>query len=637
MRPANRKYICLFLLFFVVHTNTHSFPSLARKLQTVVGYDNFSCMETVRDQALGVHARFQRHMTNAILVENPHLPETGLRQTMLNTSQKLDYCMLERSPNLLRDAKWEAASLYFISEAVRSVHHSAVTCIFKEDPSKLPSFPAVRRLDYSKKCHVHQLGAIFQNEGTIEGTYGVHNAIWLDQLGYSAESEKADFSTRLWLVWGDQKTAELIRSVKREQGMTASEAYDRRDWILGPQAYFHILQSLTYMVVRTHWSSPTGASFAHNLMHDIAIWKRLGIDRNNVKYHLIEPLLISSFNSRILALVYAEMDSQGLLRGRIRDLEQTELIEHRMSLYCEVLSELTPEQYRKVLCGVRKKVFTYPAWRGDNDHKGEFTTLCRFLQEMELFLLFKKAVKFGDVGWVRRLVDPLIVLFYGSDQHRYGYEMIHLRWLLTPGVADPVLQDAILASGLINIRGKPDTFKAIDLMIEHINCTYKLDMRNFRNSTHDVMSTFDIIALTSNFNLQLRAAVESAFGERTKNSHTTRSTVRDVFAMAMMLWKGGHCMLPSGHANARQVLHVVPRSPDILTIGSELRYEKVAEFNSNVTTREGTAVSAEVTDPGSIPADEAAVHDLAAYAEETEHGFNVDSDMSAGECSENEI
>ena len=70
--------------------------------------------------------------------------------------------------------------------------------------------------------------------------------------------------------------------------------------------------------------------------------------------------------------------------------------------------------------------------------------MCRFLQEIELFLTVRIAVKRGDIGLLRRMVDPLIVAFLGAGQWNYVYDMLFYRWLLSPACT-PELQHAILA------------------------------------------------------------------------------------------------------------------------------------------------------------------------------------------------
>ena len=53
--------------------------------------------------------------------------------------------------------------------------------------------------------------------------------------------------------------------------------------------------------------------------------------------------------------------------------------------------------------------------------------MCRMLQEIEVFLTTRHAIKHGDIGLLRRMVDPLIVLFLGAGQWNYDHEMLFYR------------------------------------------------------------------------------------------------------------------------------------------------------------------------------------------------------------------
>jgi hypothetical protein len=87
------------------------------------------------------------------------------------------------------------------------------------------------------------------------------------------------------------------------------------------------------------------------------------------------------------------------------------------------------------------------------------------------------------------MVDLLIVVFFGASQYNYGREMLYYCWLLSPANT-PELQQAILSSGLVNWVRRQLTFKPIDLALEYLNCYCKLDLRNFKNSTHDISLVF---------------------------------------------------------------------------------------------------------------------------------------------------
>lgn len=65
------------------------------------------------------------------------------------------------------------------------------------------------------------------------------------------------------------------------------------------------------------------------------------------------------------------------------------------------------------------------------------------------------------VRFLRYPVDPLIIEFTSAGQTNYASEMIYYRWLLSNEVCDKPLQDAILASELVNWKDEPHSFKAI--------------------------------------------------------------------------------------------------------------------------------------------------------------------------------
>ena len=162
----------------------------------------------------------------------------------------------------------------------------------------------------------------------------------------------------------------------------------------------------------------------------------------------------------------------------------------------------------------------------------EFRTMCRLLQEVELFLTVRHAVKHGDVGMLRRVVDPLVVVFFGAGQHNYGREMLYYRWLLSD-VNTPELQHAILAAGLVNWPGRATADKPIDLSLEHLNAG---DMDCYKNSTHDVDIIFDRVCLCNTFTRELRQHMESAFSPYIPDAHNTPSAVLDMFSLARSLF-----------------------------------------------------------------------------------------------------
>jgi hypothetical protein len=136
---------------------------------------------------------------------------------------------------------------------------------------------------------------------------------------------------------------------------------------------------------------------------------------------------------------------------------------------------------------------------------------------------------------LRCMVDPLIVVFFGLSQTNYGREMLYYRWNLS-SANTPQLQRAILSSGLVNWVGRESTFKPIDLALEHFNCHCKLDLQNFKNSTHDIEIVFQRTALCNTWIRDLRVHFEGLFGESISGAHTSAAAISDMFLLAWTLF-----------------------------------------------------------------------------------------------------
>lgn len=202
--------------------------------------------------------------------------------------------------------------------------------------------------------------------------------------------------------------------------------------------------------------------------------------------------------------------------------------------------------------------------------------MCRMLQELELFLTVRHAVKNGDIGMLRRLVDPLIILFNGAGQHNYVREMLYYRWLLSPANT-PELQHAILASGLVNWHGRSNTHKPTDLGHEHMNGAIAISLRSYKNSTHDTDIVFNRMCLTNTWMGTLRAKLEQTFGEEMSGAHSTVNVAEDMFLLARTILLGD-----LAEPRSTELLKSFPtlfESEDIFQIGIASLADKVDAFN----------------------------------------------------------
>ena len=358
--------------------------------QSVFVYDNMNFKDTTRHEVSG-HAAEMRAVTTAAIVHCPELPLSGLLQEMHNPTRLLSAHEVLLAPSFTGDKTGRDITASMIHDAVCRIHSDGVDAVFATDGRARPHMPTLETIPLHRTQY-QQYGAIMADEGTIEGTYTVHDELFLKQGGLGDD----EFTRRLFLVFGDQLTSLRMRSVKAQQAL-AQRLYDRRDWLLGIPGWFHIQLNLMYTIIRTHWSTSGAGDQSHHTLHsDSEMWGRTKSSHENAKYHLMEPIIAQGFTSRVIALFYDAMKRAGFLHQSVEDVDSI----------TEAIGGLTPAQFVGLVEDVRVTAFTKAAWRGDGHMDIEFRTMCRMLQEVELFLTVRHAVKHGDIGMLRRLVDP---------------------------------------------------------------------------------------------------------------------------------------------------------------------------------------------------------------------------------------
>ncbi|KAI5294856.1 hypothetical protein KEM52_003018 [Ascosphaera acerosa] len=284
--------------------------AMARDAQIVLAYDNFNLLTTVRDQALGSSRPAFVNATTGILVKCLSLPPQGLTINMLNCHHQLSITGILTAQALRMDGIARDNARFFIAQAIKQLYGAAFEKAFTNSPTKVtpPRYHHIRQLAETHATTLHPLAGIYHDEGTIEGTYEVQADIFLKQMGFSSEPDAADFQQRLWLTYGDQKTAAFTRSLMYEQRQSEHH-FHRRRWMVGPAALFHTCMALTAMIVRTHFENTPGAESKSTLLHNIRYWGRTGINRENIKYHDVKAVIVDGFNARMLAVIYGVQTS----------------------------------------------------------------------------------------------------------------------------------------------------------------------------------------------------------------------------------------------------------------------------------------------------------------------------------------
>jgi hypothetical protein len=316
------------------------------------------------------------------------------------------------------------------------------------------------------------LGPIPAEEGTIAGNYDILHNIFIRQLAFNPD---IDFSTRLFLVFGDQLTVSRIRSIKFER-REATSAYDQFNWVLPVSAFFHLRMNFLYMISKSHYGDSTGAPNQYStLSSHIHVLHRKNIPPGSAPFHHLEELTIHSFKARIVALFLLYIKEQTKGRCNVTDVGQVFAYLASLSLvdfYCAIdnihqtvfaegscakanapdsprcTNEKKKNGKEKKKNGKAQAQQSSPIPATDDE---EFTNHVRYLQEMETYCTLKHAIKHGDVGLLKRVISRCCFYFHGSGATNYALEMLHIWRLLSTEACDPPLKRAILVNGLINL------------------------------------------------------------------------------------------------------------------------------------------------------------------------------------------
>lgn len=473
----------------------------------------------------------------------------------------------------------EECQRHWIAEAIRYTHGAAVESVFDHgkdqdmgpDSSTVawPEMPVVDQIPL-EVSETYTLSPILENEGTTAGTIHVMDDIFKRQLGLKPEDFQGEDLLRL--AYGDQKTVSLVRTVQKERAEDQG-TYDSYGWLLPLPGLFHWRLSYVSML-HDVYAGLEDAGEPSSLHHNKTM---LGcVQGHHSPFHHKEEVITRAFDARVTACLY------GLLpRG---DAGRPDLVD-------SYIRTLTPETFMDKVEEVRRYMFTEtgnqdPMTDSQSFNTGaspvdeQFTTHARFVQQTETYLTLKYAIRFGDVGLIKRCLTRCSLLFHGTNQTNYAFLSLYMTWLTSTDAVDKPLQDAILANSLVNTRGDRDGHYEMDRLNELLNLEFRSLVGLRRTSTINVSDLFRRAALGAGYCTDLKVGVEAAFGEHTDGRHQAKDASVAVRNLAHELHMGGSSVKQAQGRKASWV----PK--DILTEGSKKLLRGVRNFNSKVVANE---------------------------------------------------
>jgi len=157
---------------------------------------------------------------------------------------------------------------FFIFEALDEVFPEAIKSSFTRSGVNRPKMPELDILSPQITDH-KPLGTILHDESTNSGNLGVLHDIFSKQYHLDENSEL--YSTRLFLIYGDQKTVQRIRSCKHLR-RRSTRPYDSLQWALPVAGLFHLKMNYLYMLSNCHYGGMGGDP--STLHHAANFWRR---------------------------------------------------------------------------------------------------------------------------------------------------------------------------------------------------------------------------------------------------------------------------------------------------------------------------------------------------------------------------
>ncbi|KAF1810006.1 hypothetical protein P152DRAFT_475367 [Eremomyces bilateralis CBS 781.70] len=544
----------------------HQFGGTVRRygqlLNACVVYDNFDYREGVKHQLISNHAEM-RSVTTGKVFRGADIPPGGLRKSMLHRETPLSIEDLFYSPGAaIYDETASKIDSYFIAEAIRTAYPKSVKSIFSNSDIPFPAMPTVELLEL-RKTDSKTLGPILFNEGTLDGSYEVIESIYKRQF----QLDSKEFDNRLFLAFGDQKTSSLIRSMQAEQ-VDASISYDRKDWLIGVAALFHLRMNFLWLMQKTHYGNMEQQD-ASTLYHNINFWGRKNIPADRAAFQVLEELVLHSFDARVIGLLYTRLEQYGI------DTSDQEEVD-------KAIQNMNTRGFMDLVEDVRRSAFGPEAWRpskekhANNTVDEEFLSHARYLQQMVVYKTLKYGIKNGDIGLIDRVIGVCCFYFEGTGQSNYAFEMLYLKRLTSTKACDKELRRAILSNSLVNPHGCRDTWQEVDRSLEYLNLELKRELWARRTSTFGLDALFKTTSLTAEYTVFLRKTIEKAFARKESSKHSVPSPVDDIHILAFEL----ACDSIKFYRGGRKARH---QAPDIHTIGLErVATKKLEIFNAKV-------------------------------------------------------
>lgn len=377
------------------------------------------------------------------------------------------------------------------------------------------------------------MSPIMKDESTTSNNVAILDNIYAQQFGL--DPKDPIYNTHLRLIYGDLKTVKRILAVKNLRRSTAETAYDRYDWLLPGLGMWHLRFNLLRLIHHIHWggSSPMDQS---TLQYAADRWGRSQVVEPNA-FQALEDLIIHSYYSRVVAWWMRLGKKAGLRVDRIEDAtswlsaqdhESWKATVTRLCRYIHPDLPSSPEEYGSLAGGEQQDDLPYDEERQNH---------INFCAHVEVYLQLKHAIKFADIGLLRRALRECTLIFQAkiAGTPNYGRELLRLTHLTDSPASDVILQRAVLTNSLVNLKGEQGHSFETDRLVELLNGMLKEFQSERSIFSKDSDTLLEHWALNAPYFSRLKLEMERIFGVVASGTHPTKFAGEDIFSMAQEL------------------------------------------------------------------------------------------------------
>ncbi|KAJ6620918.1 hypothetical protein B0H10DRAFT_2355253 [Mycena sp. CBHHK59/15] len=419
----------------------------------MIVWDNLNIAFKVGEQRHNSKDTFENGTTATLIVLYGVLRgelELELLDPRTNRRPVFDFEPMDTLPTVEHIIQARQSSLWHVRRIFLE-HFPTLAAKFKAD---LGDVPIIRAIPLHQSEHL-PTPAMKIDESSLDGTIDVIDTTVTRTLQLTAAGMRAH---GVMFAGGDLLSLNLTDKAiaARREDTELLDAYG--SYLKGMLGLFHVKLSGTRGTVNENWGKPNskfpGSLWTQNSFlsrKSISVgWKAKKLAPFRPTYEL---MLTISLPAHILDGFRIHCGADSLDSWVESNLSWADI---------ESVSEVVVEQ----LCSASTVEELRMLPEAERDPQLENTILCN--HDMLLLLLFTTSIKSGDVGMVLNILAHWMVMFRGTgSMPKYADALFELinnlkRW-------PPALREAYLNNWLVNLTGKINGFKEIDLLQEHQN------------------------------------------------------------------------------------------------------------------------------------------------------------------------